>query len=360
MPFQVPTLPELAERVRRAFRANLKGSDAALWPNNVAVSAKVMAGAVWESFGFLDYIAKQRFVSTAEGEWLERHGADYGIARLPATHAEGAAVFQATAGMVIPAGIVLVRADGQTYDVTAGATADGSGVATLKIRARVPGRAGNAAAGVVLSLAAARDAVATDGEVAAGGVGVGADVENDESLRARLLHRLQYPPHGGAAHDYVAWARSINGVTRVFVDPVTAANGRTSVGVWFLMDDLYANGVPQPADVERVASYIDSLRPAGALVQVQAPQPQTVNVAIDNLSPDTAAVRDAVTAELRDLFRREVKVSTTSEPFILHVSKLWGAVSNAAGEDSHLVTAPAADISVPAGRIAVLGTVTFA
>jgi hypothetical protein len=67
--FDFPTLKGLMERSRQSFRANLKGSDAWVWPNNVYVSAKVIAGSVWEVFGFAAYIEKQIFAHGARPTW---------------------------------------------------------------------------------------------------------------------------------------------------------------------------------------------------------------------------------------------------------------------------------------------------
>ncbi|MFZ4807461.1 MAG: baseplate J/gp47 family protein [Hyphomicrobiaceae bacterium] len=360
MPFKMPTLQDLAQRTANAFRANLKGSDARLWPNNVAVSAKVIAGAVWEPFAFLEYISQQALAQSAEGRWLDRHAAEFGMARLTPTYAQGSALISGDNSIAVPAGIILQRADGVQYEVTAGGLTDGDGEVTLPVRCLTPGRTGNAVAGVSLVLTAPLSRINGNAEVSTAGVGLGADLEGDESLRARILHRKRMPPHGGAAHDYVAWAREINGVTRVAVDPVTSTNNRTTVGVWFLMDDLYVNGIPQPADVEVLRAYIDRVRPAGALVDVAAPTPVAVNMTIAGLMPSSVAVRDAVLLELRDLFRRAVRISTSTDPYILRRSKLIEAISIAAGEDYHTLTTPNSDVTFATGHLPVLGTVTFA
>jgi len=359
MAFQIPTLKELVTRTQRAFRANLKGSDAALWPNNVAVSAKVMAGAVFEAFSFLDYIAKQINKHTAEGVWLERHAFDYGLTRLPATYAEGAVVITGDAGVSVPAGIELQRADGYRYETTSAGTISGEGEVTVTVRALEPGKSGNAPPGVSLSMTTLRDRLNPEAIVAESGIGGGADVESDESLRERLLFRLRFPPHGGAVHDYVAWAREINGVTRVFVDPVTAENGRTSVGVWFLMDDLYENGIPQVADVARVKAFIETVRPAGAIVEVNAPSTVKVDVTISDLSANTVATQNAINAALADLFRYDVRVSTATDPFTLYRSKLIEVISSAAGEEHHTLVAPANDIAFATGQIPILGSISY-
>ncbi len=358
MPFEIPTLTEIANRAAGAFRSNLKGSDARLWPNNIAVSAKVMAGAVWESFSFLDFISRQHLAHLAEGVWLERKAFDYGITRLPSSRAAGAVVLTGSVGTAVPAGLVLIRADGVIYDTTTPAVVDAGGICEVRVQARALGRASNARAGVALTLDSPFAGL-TSAAVAASGIGGGAEVEGDESLRQRLLFRLRNPPHGGAAHDYVIWLREIPGISRVFVDPITAANARTTVGIWFLMDDIYANGIPLAADVATVLAYLEPRRPAGARLTVAAPTPVAVNVTIAGLVPDTIAVRNAVVAELDDLFRTRMRVSTVTEPFTLRVSKVWEAISIASGEDGHTLALPAADVVLTAGQIPVLGNVVF-
>ncbi len=359
MPFEIPSLRQLAERSAGAFRANLKGSDAALWPNNVAVSAKVIAGAVWEAFGFLEYIQRQILVQTADGGFLERHAAEYGMARLAASQAEGQVVFTGDNNIAIPAGLLLSRADGVEFETLTSSNTFGTGTATVQVRARVAGKSGNTRPGVTLGLAVALDQIASLATVGTLGIGGGADIESDNALRERVLFRKRMPPHGGAAHDYIIWAREIPGVTRVFVDPVNALNERTTIGIWFLMDDVYANGIPQGADVTAMESHLDGLRPAGAILDVDAPTPVAVNVTIDNLVPDTQDVREAVKAELADLFRRSMKVATLTDPFTLRTSKIWEAISAASGEDSHTLTVPEEDLELEVGEIPILGTVSF-
>lgn len=166
------------------------------------------------------------------------------------------------------------------------------------------------------------------------------------------------PPHGGAAHDYVSWAKEVSaGVTRVYVDPL--AGGAGTVHVYFLMDNTYTNGIPQGADVAAVQAYINEVKPVTAVVTVIAPTAVAVNVEITGLSPDTTDIRDAIELELADMLRREGKVSTVAAPFTLYRSKLWQAISEASGEDHHVLTTPASDTAFSAGQFPVLGTITY-
>lgn len=358
MPFEKPDLRELVERSRRAFRTELPGTDAWLWPNNVNVSAKVMGGMSHLILVWLDYIAKQRWVHTADGEFLDKTGVDYGMPRLAASYARGYIDMTGVGGTTIPAGLSLVRADGYEYVITTGTILSGGGTGQVYITAKQPGVQYNAEAGTTISLTAAFTNVNAEGVVAAAGIGLGADEESDESYRERLLWRLRMPPHGGAAHDYVAWGREIAGVTRVFVDPL--ADGPGTVTVYFLMDDLYTNGIPQAADVDAVQAHIDSVRPVTAVATVAAPTPVEVDIDISGLSPDTSDVRDAIQLELEDLFRREAQVSLASTPFTFYRSKIWEAISTATGEDHHSLDAPATDVTYGEGELPVLGEVTYA
>ena len=73
-----------------------------------------------------------------------------------------------------------------------------------------------------------------------------------------------------------------------------------------------------------------------------------------SVTPDSVAVREAVTAELADLFAREAEPGG-----IIYRSHITEAVSVAAGEFDSTVTEPAANVSAPAGYLPELGTVTF-
>src|SRR4051812_49207067 len=99
--FAIPTLDALTDRARKAFRANLPGSDAWLWPNNVNLLSKVLAGLTFELFGFADDIQRQKFAVTATGDGLEAHGAEVGLGRKPARQAAGTVVITSTNGIRI-------------------------------------------------------------------------------------------------------------------------------------------------------------------------------------------------------------------------------------------------------------------
>lgn len=369
--FDLPTINQLAERSRLAFRANLKGSDAWVWPNNVYASAKVMAGVVFEAFGFVSYVSRMIFAHTAPDiETLLMHGEEYGIPRKPAAPAGGNYTFTSDDAIAVITNAVLQRADGQRYLVTAGGTLAVAGTLQVPIVAMTDGAAGNAIAGTsldVISGVTGLGAATATGVVGAGDVVLGADIEDIESYRGRILFRKRNPPHGGSAADYVMWALQVSGVTRVFVERLW--NGGGTVRVFILMDDAFPNGIPDAASVARVQDYIETVCPAGAIVTVAAPAPTPINVQITGLAPNTPDVQNAVLAELADTFFRLGRVSGIDTahggmPFLavpesFSRSWVWQAIANATGEERHRVVAPTSDTAIPTSHIAVLGTVTY-
>lgn len=359
MPFEIPTQTESAQNVANTFRAELKGSDARLWPNNVAVSAKVLSQALWGVYSFLDYISKQTLVHTAEGQWLDRHGLDFGMPRKSAAKASGSIdIAGSDPGIEVPSGLECSRADGVRYVTTSGGTTDISGDLTVTVQAVDPGRTANAIEGVSITITTPLDGLNPAALVSAGGIGLGADIESDAAYRERILYRKRNPPHGGAAHDYVIWASQVPGVTRVFVDPISQANMRTTVGIWFLMDDSYADGIPQAADVTAVEDHIEPLRPAGAPLAIAAPTGVSVDIEIANLSEDTVAVRSAIATELSALFRR-LSVSTVTDPVTVYRSQISEAISAAIGEAHHDLVTPVANVTLDEGEVATLGDITY-
>lgn len=374
MGFHISTLADLTKRARESFRANIPGSDAWLWPNNVYASAKVIAGAVYEVFGFADYIAKQKFALTADSEHLDLHGQEIGLARKPAQPASGSIVLATDGDCAVAVSALFSRLDGVQYRATAAVSRTGAGDLSVPVVAMADGAASNALAGTELQIVSGVTGDAT-AEVGDDGVAGGADVEPDgapfssdlATFRGRILFRKRNPPHGGAPADYVTWCGEVSGVSRVFVE--RRWNGPGTVRVFPLMDSLFDHGIPDAGALDRVQDYIESVAPASAIVTVAAPSPVAVDVIIQGLSPDTTSVREAIVAELRAAFRRQSRVAGGDQelpelPYLAHpasFSRSWivQAIANATGEERHVVLAPSADTALSVGQIAVLGVVSF-
>ncbi|MGD9664379.1 MAG: baseplate J/gp47 family protein [Novosphingobium sp.] len=350
MPFQRPTLNEIIERTFSDITSRLSLKGALLRRSVVGVLARVLAGASHMLHGHLDWIAKQAIPDTAD-EWLPRWAGILGISRKAAEFADGEASFVGTTdGTIIPAGTVLRRSDDIEYETTADATLS-AGTATVPVAALVAGSIGNADAGTVLTIVNPIANVNSDATVAAGGITNGADVEGNDSLRARMLARIQQPPHGGADFDYETWALEVAGVTRAWVYPLHMGAG--TVGITFVRD-ADTPIIPDANEVQAVQDYIDARRPVTAEAIVFAPVADTLDFTIQ-VTPATAAVKAAIEAELIDFIGREAEPGGT-----LYLSRINEAISIAAGEFDHVLLSPADDVVYATGHLAVMGVITWA
>ncbi len=349
MPFSRPTLAQLIERAQTDLETRLPGADAGLRNAALNVLARTHSGAVHGLYGFLDWIAGQVLPDTAEAEYLERWANIWAITRKPASPAAGSVALAGTSGTVVPAGTVLAAADGREYQTDAEATL-AAGAADAQITALIAGQAGNLAAGTALSLVSPIAGLNAQATVGAGGLVGGADAETDAALRGRLLARIQAPPHGGTATDYIAWALEVPGVTRAWCYPRELGLG--TVTVRFVRDDD-AGIIPDAGEVQAVQDHIDSVRPVTADVTVVAPIAVPLDFSI-RLAPNTAAVQAAVQTELVDLLRREAQPGGT-----ILISHIREAISLAAGETDHTLTVPAADVAHTSGQIAIMGAITW-
>lgn len=349
MAFQRPALTEIIDRTFADIASRLSLRGAILRRSVAGVLARAVGGASHMLHGHLDYIAKEAMPDTAVDN-LERWAAIWGITRKPAEFASGPYTFSGvTNGAVIPAGATLKRSDGFEYVTMADATI-AAGVATATVQALDAGALGNADAGTALSMVYPVAGVLSDGTVAAGGLANGSDIEADESLRARLLARIQQPPYGGAEADYLTWALEVPGVTRAWVYPLYLGVG--TVGVTFVRDGD-ASIIPDAAEVAAVQSYIDDRRPVTASVTVFAPIPDALNFTIAGAF--NAATKAAIAAELADFIEREAKPGGT-----LYLSRINEAISIATGETDHVLTAPAANVVSATGHLSTMGAITWA
>ena len=353
MPFDRPTLAELRDQIRRDFNARLPGADALLAQSNLSVIGDVWAGVSVLHYGYQSWLALQLMPDTAETAALERWASIYGLTRKPAVPAIGAVDVTGNPGAIVPPQAEFMRVDRVVYQTPDGATLDATGAAMIAVEAELAGTIGDAVAGVQLSTVGALPGVLATAFVSATGIAGGADVETDDALRTRLLARIQQPPHGGSASDYIAWTLEVPGVTRAWVYPLEQGPG--TVVVRFCMDDAaHPDGIPFPEDVAAVQAHLDIVRPVCAQVIARAPIAHSIDVTVVALYPDTVTIRVAVEAELADtLFRHAIPGAT------VYVSWLWEAISIAAGEQHHTLGAPVSDVALPIGDLATLGTVMY-
>lgn len=351
------SLATISQAIRGDLRREMPGTDAGIWPNTLSVFSKVVAMANQLVELRAEWIYRQIFASTADARHLERQAYELGLARKQASPATGRILTTGTPGTVYPQGIGLIS-ENTLYRTTGEAIAAGNGDLTLRVYSTTTGAGANRDPGTTVALAdpALFPSIGANGTVDGDGIGGGADIESDESLRARILDRKRRPPQGGAYSDYEQLARSIPGVLKAWAWPF--ANGPGTVGVWFLFDGR-PDFIPTDADVEAVRGEIEIRRLIRAGLFVNAPFPTPLDITISALGVDTVDVRSRIESGLRDMLYERAKPGVAAEAFVLSRSWISEAISQSIGEDRHVLTLPASDVTFVDGQYPVLGTVTY-
>lgn len=345
MAFNRPALADLRRRIQADFVSRLELKGGILRRSVVGVLSTVLAGCSHIWHGHLDWLSNQILTTTMDEDFLLREAPLYGIYRKDASAASGFVSFSGESGAVVPSGTTLKRAsDGALFTTTA------DGLASVPVTAQEAGAAGNTDAGAVLSLITPISGVVSSATVGDGGITGGSDIEDVESLRARVIARKQQPPMGGSLSDYVTWALEVAGVTRAWA--YRNWQGVGTVGVTFVRDDDTPI-IPDSAEVETVQEYIEEKRPVTADVFVFAPTAKNIDFTIA-VSPNTVAVRNAVLSEMQAFFTRDAEPGGT-----VYLSRVSEAISSALSEIHHKIIGPADDVTCEPTELPMLGEVTF-
>lgn len=342
-----PSLPEIIQRIRNDVLSRLPTEDT-LRRADAEVYAQVLGGAAHGLYGYVDWVSRQIHVDQADKEILIRLALIWNVQPKIAAKATGMVTFTNSGGVPIQAGTLLQALDGVQYITTADAVYAAPN-SSAPVESVEVGAVGNRAAGETLILVSPISGVASS--VLAGELSGGADDELVDDLRARLLARIQQPPQGGCATDYVAWALSIPGVTRAWVYPQELGPGTVTVR---FVRDYDASPIPDAGEVATVQSFIGQVKPVTANVTVVAPIAAPINFQISGLVPSTPSVQAAVQSELQYLLNREAVPGGT-----ILLSHVRAAISAAAGETDYVLVSPTTNVTNTTGYISTMGTITW-
>jgi uncharacterized phage protein gp47/JayE len=357
MAWTIRSLADASARARGAFRQYLEGTDTALPNNLVTIIGKVVAELAHEFELRIAYLAKQMFITSASGQFLALLCSDVGIYRKQPSAASGSISGTGAPSTTYPAGIRFISGN-VTYLSTAPATSAADGTMTLSITSENKGSLSNRDGGGLLALAdpVLFPTLGTQWTVAAGGLGGGADIEDDDSLRARGLQRKRNPPAGGTLTDYERITLAVPGVLAAW-----AFRGASpgSIFVFFLFAGR-TNFIPLPADVAVVQAAIDAQR----LIRVDdsvavAPTARPIDITINGLQNDTPDIRAAIAAAISAMFMAKCRPGIVGDTFTVSKSWIDEAISGVAGEDRHVLAVPTDDVVLTNGQFPTLGTITY-
>ncbi len=361
MAFERPTLQEIDERIQNDFKNRIEGSTSFLRRSMIKIMARVYAGAVHLIYGYLFYMSRQLFVSTADTIYLEKHGNELGVTRTDAVKAIGSATATGTVGSIIPTNTELESNSGLKYLIDEEIIFI-STTALVTFTAEQTGSEYNDDSGISLFFVSPIAGIDSTVTVDSDGIYNGLDEEEDEPYRQRILTRKRQPPHSGAAFDYVNWALEVSGVTRAWA--FSEIYGIGTIGLAFVRDND-PSIIPIESQKEDVREYIlyhiDPLTGLEVGIPVTAKQGffildlelETLDFTI-KITPNTPTAQAEITQKLRDII-----IARGGPGETLYLSDISQAISLSPTTRAHKIIYPTDDIGTATDKVPVLGTITF-
>ena len=335
MSLVTPTTQDVNDNIIAQMEASLNQTIPLLPKSFIRVLAKVLAGVFIVLYKYGGSISLNLYVQTASAKdttilgiivnplkfWGRLIGVGDPVA---ATHAE--LLIDITVENQVgslPSGSQLVNSDNGVTYITLGSVLLDAATVQATIRA-VSDQAGGGGAGTIGNLEpadivsfanplpnVARNAVVDSQTV------TGADAEDTEVYRQRIIDRFQKRPQGGASSDYEQWGEEVAGIINVY--PYTSDSpGQVDVYVEATPESSGSpDGIPTGAQLQAVLDSIilddtglASRRPANALANTLAIIRTGFDCTVSGLVVDNlAAVQDQINAAVTEFF-------LNAEPFI--------------------------------------------
>ena len=305
MSFKRESLAVLQNRMYSNYTSLYKPLDKTPRHNLLKVFAQVDAGIYHQLSGDLDFLSRQIFPDTAEGEYLREHWS----AKVPPLYATTAAGNVEASGLPnrsIPSGLLFSAASGEHYYAEKSHRLDEQGKSVISVKAQNPGAQANLTAGeklkIISSIPTGVDSTVI---VAASGISGGSDAETDEEYQARVLASLRNPNRYGKRGDFALWAMDAS-------PEVSSAWEFYNFGVFgaVLVQVLNGNqmsGVHPVENVSEVQNYISSVAPL-IMFEVRSPALVSVNPSVTLPSHEDSQVnRDLAETGMKTFLQLSAK-----------------------------------------------------
>lgn len=273
MTWQVPTFAQIRSRYLQSI-VN-QWPDAAIGPDSDHfVRATGTAAVVEGVYAHQAWVYRQAFPDLADEDLMEKMANQRRIFRKPAVGATGMVRFSGLPGSAVAIGQQVNNAQGIAFQVTAAGSVGAGGTVDLPAAAMVVGAAGNQSNNTNATVIGAPAGIGGTALILS--MTGGADVEDADSLLARLLLWLGEEAQGGNLDDYKRWALAIPGVSRAYVFDCRRGAGTVDVV------PLPVVGLPDAVLLAAVQADLNVKRPVGmrntSPVLARAPDPIVTNV----------------------------------------------------------------------------------
>ncbi len=243
----------------------------------LAPAAYFLADQYFQLGNFVDLVLPD----TALGEYLDRTVSAYGIARKTATAAVRKMITSGAVEIGTRWGISSL-----VYIVNKALTET-----EYAVICETNGAIGNQYSGEMQALSAVSGITATLGDI----ITAGTNEENDDAMRARFYEKVRLPATSGNAYHYQQWALEVPGVGAAKVIPLGDGPGTVTILV------VDSNKAVSPTLPEKVAEYIETVRPIGATVSVFSPDTLEINI-VANVQLDGSESLE----EVKQVFKTEL------------------------------------------------------
>lgn len=271
----------------------------------------------------------------------------------------------------ITATITVISNTQFTYTITGAPATPATGTITasfttayIAIKALEYGSNGNSAGGSQLSLISPIVNVNSTCYLSYDGLTLGLDIETDEELRTRLKERCSNFTAPFTVSGLPIFIKEKNaGVTRVWIQSATPSAGYITI---YFTRDNDSNIIPTASQVNAVKNTIidqeTGIKPANTpdnYVIVASPTPVSINISFATLSPNTVAMKTAISQTLTDYFK-SASVNVGGDISLNEINALIYSVIDEDGNSPiFTLTTPSGDTAVSDSQLAILGTITY-
>ena len=306
---------------RNTFLANLENNFSKIEGSfnfDIASAYGIEAESIYKS---LEYWVNQTFIDTAtEDEFIDYHAMLFGVTRKQGTKARGEITITGKADTTITAGAIVLKTDSTKYKLLYDTTIAFNGKAVAEVECLQIGEIGNCAIGEIINFEISNaDIFTVTNEKAFTN---GYEKEPNYSLISRAKERILKPAHSGNIYDYEKWAKEIDGVGKVLVEPLWNGNGTVRVRI-----SNYNNTLADSELIRKVKKRIEQIdgRPVGADVTVASFDGKNISISVSViLSPGVKlnTVSDRISSKIKQMIKDNSALYVLNNKEILSINRV--------------------------------------
>lgn len=349
MSFEAESQADILQRLKTDYRENAEVDVSLIEGTFSGDLLSANAVEFEKAYSEIDLMMDASFATTAWGKYLTMRAAEAGVIRKEATKAIGTLTVTGTG--IINAGAQFATESGITFEAVSTVSINKTG--EIPIQATEAGEKGNVGIGEINTILISIAGISSVSNKQP--THDGYDEETDESLRERYLLHVRTPGTSGNKTHYMEWATSVSGVGNAKVIPTWQGPGTVKV---IIVDSNYE--IASEELVQKVADYIETVRPIGAMVTVVGATPKSINIAADIVGDiDETAFRAAVQEYFKEIEKKSIRGNTGEYVAIAKIGSLIIEEGRAEDYTELSLNGMNGNVDLADDEIAVLGEVNF-